>query len=69
MHTLIDASNYTGSVLPGFVIVPISNEQNSNKLLINDIDHVAFAMQKNSALPSIHWYEKVFGMKRFIVNK
>ena len=69
MHTLIDTSHYSGSVLPGFVIVPASHGQNADKLLVNGMDHVAFAMPKNSALPSIHWYEKVFGMKRFVVNQ
>jgi 4-hydroxyphenylpyruvate dioxygenase-like putative hemolysin len=37
--------------------------------MVRGIDHIAFAMEKHSASSSIAWYEKVFGMKRFIVNQ
>ncbi|UJR21201.1 hypothetical protein I4U23_024298 [Adineta vaga] len=69
IHTLIDTSKYLGDVLPGFELLSLSREQDSNQLLINGIDHVAFAMPKQSALSSIHWYEKVLGMKRCTVNR
>jgi 4-hydroxyphenylpyruvate dioxygenase-like putative hemolysin len=64
---LIDTSQYSGSALPGFISV--SGKSESQQRLINGIDHIAFAMSRNSALSSVIWYEKVFGMKRFILNQ
>ena len=62
---MIDTSQYLGPCLPGFIPVSVK----SNQLLINSIDHMAFAMPRYSALEAIVWYEKVFGMKRFQVNQ
>jgi len=69
VHTLIDISQYSGFCLPGFIPVSILEKEKSSQSLVNSIDHVAFAMPRNSALSSIVWYEKVFGMKRFTVNQ
>jgi 4-hydroxyphenylpyruvate dioxygenase-like putative hemolysin len=66
---LIDTSQYSGCCLPGFLPVTISEQQESNQSLVNNIDHIAFAMPQHSALSTIVWYEKVFGMKQFIVNQ
>jgi 4-hydroxyphenylpyruvate dioxygenase-like putative hemolysin len=66
---LIDTSQYSGSSLPGFIPVLSSEISESHQRLISGIDHIAFAMQKNSAFASVIWYEKVFGMKRFILNQ
>ncbi len=66
---MIDTSQYSGFCLPGFIPVSISEKERSNQSLINSIDHVAFAMPRHSALSTIIWYEKVFGMKRFTINQ
>ncbi|CAF4704260.1 unnamed protein product [Rotaria sp. Silwood1] len=69
VHTLIDTSQYSGPSLPGFVQVSISEQNAFTQSMINGIDHITFAMPKHSALASVAWYEKVFGMKRFTVNQ
>ncbi|CAF1270700.1 unnamed protein product [Adineta steineri] len=69
VHTLINTSEYSGSCLPGFVSISNSEKQESNESLIDSIDHIAFAIPKNSALSAVIWYEKVLGMKRFKVNQ
>ncbi|CAM4787906.1 unnamed protein product [Rotaria magnacalcarata] len=69
VHTLIDTSQYSGSCLPGFTPVSISRQNEFTPLMIHGIDHIAFAVDKHSALSSIAWYEKIFGMKRFMVNQ
>lgn len=66
VHTLIDTSQYSGLSLPGFIPVSILEEKQA---LINGIDHIAFALQQHSALSTVAWYEKVLGMKRFMVNQ
>lgn len=65
VHTLINVSDYSGECLPGFQTISSSKKD----CLINDIDHVAFALSKDSSLNAIDWYKKVFGMKRFFVNQ
>ncbi|CAM4890605.1 unnamed protein product [Rotaria socialis] len=60
---------YAWPCLPGFTQVSISKQDGFTPLMIHGIDHIAFAVEKHSALSSIAWYEKVFGMKRFIVNR
>lgn len=62
---MIDTSQYSGFCLPGF----IPEKLGSSQRLVKGIDHVAFAMPRNSAIAAISWYEKIFGMKRFIINK
>ncbi|CAF2411176.1 unnamed protein product [Rotaria sp. Silwood2] len=69
VHTLIDTSQYSGPCLPGFVPVSISEQRVLTQSMINGIDHVTFAMPKQSALSSVVWYEKILGMKRFIINQ
>ncbi|CAF1611543.1 unnamed protein product [Rotaria sp. Silwood1] len=36
---------------------------------MSTIDHVAFAMPRNSAKVAIEWYENVLSMKRFTINQ
>ncbi|CAF4427867.1 unnamed protein product, partial [Rotaria sp. Silwood2] len=36
---------------------------------MSTIDHVAFAMSRNSAKVVIEWYENVLGLKRFVINQ
>ncbi|CAF2777467.1 unnamed protein product [Rotaria sp. Silwood2] len=36
---------------------------------MSTIDHVAFAMPRNSAKVAIEWYENVLGLKRFVINQ
>ena len=69
MHTLIDTSKYTGSCLPDFNILSASNDELSNGLIVRDIDHVAFAVERDTALSTVAWYENILGLKRFFVNR
>ncbi|CAF4946384.1 unnamed protein product, partial [Rotaria sp. Silwood1] len=71
VHSIIDMSQYSGSYLPGFLPITIdsSQEQKTNQNLLSTIDHVAFAMPRNSAKVAIEWYENVLGLKRFVINQ
>lgn len=71
-HTLFEKRDYSGSFLPGFLPVLDDNELNSDTTLdamLESFDHVALAVEMNTAMNVIDWYEKCFGMKRFLINR
>ncbi|XP_059164950.1 4-hydroxyphenylpyruvate dioxygenase-like protein isoform X2 [Physella acuta] len=75
-HTLLDKSSYTGSFLPEFI--PVGKDDVSQESgvsgecadsLTQSFDHVALAVEMNKSMSVIEWYEKCFGMKRFLINR
>ncbi|XP_064629910.1 4-hydroxyphenylpyruvate dioxygenase-like protein [Lineus longissimus] len=80
LHTLIDSSNYRGVFLPGFSSVncdqdlPFVNQAENcddNKVTspFQGIDHVAFALNRGYSRDVMKWYNKVFGMEKFKINR
>ncbi|GFO47825.1 4-hydroxyphenylpyruvate dioxygenase [Plakobranchus ocellatus] len=76
-HTLIDKRDYNGFFLPGFTPVDevesikgISLKSDRPKLdsALETFDHVALAVQMDTSTEVIGWYERCFGMKRFLIN-
>lgn len=71
VHTLIDKRNYTGTFLPGYILSNVTEDED-NKLdtpLSTHIDHIAFVCPEGNSNEIIHWYENVFNMKRFLINR
>ncbi|KAH9492365.1 hypothetical protein Btru_026360 [Bulinus truncatus] len=71
-HTLIEKSDYNGDFLPGFTSVangdgPESDHQPHTSLM--SFDHAALAVEMKTSMSVIGWYEKCFGMKRFLINR
>ncbi|CAL1538262.1 unnamed protein product [Lymnaea stagnalis] len=71
-HTLVEVGDYPGYFLPGFT--PVSDDSADlkscdNETLLMSFDHVAIAVEMNQSVATIEWYEKCFGMKRFLINK
>lgn len=69
VHTLIDESQYSGPFLPGFTPVSTAEKKISSQSVVQSIDHIAFAVEKQVGLSSVAWYEKVFDMKRSVVSR
>jgi len=70
VHTLINKSNYKGTFLPGFTLTDGNNEALFiEKTNITHIDHVAYVCEEGRSSDIIQWYEDVFGMKRFLLNR
>ena len=81
VHTLVDDSRYSGLFLPGFVSTEncgkISSGKNEaetwkEKEVAGDlhyIDHVTLCTHCGSSASVISWYERCFGMKRFLINR
>ncbi|KAF2362882.1 Glyoxalase/Bleomycin resistance protein/Dihydroxybiphenyl dioxygenase [Trinorchestia longiramus] len=76
VHTLIDKTKYTGKFLPGFTkyeseeLEPtvVSNEDLYFPLTTH-MDHIAYVCEEGQSQAFIRWYEQVFCMKRFLVNR
>lgn len=70
-HTLIERTNYSGIFLPGFT--PASDSDNINYTttdpMLECFDHVALAVDMDTSMTVIQWYEKCFGMRRFLINR
>lgn len=70
-HTLIERTNYSGIFLPGFT--PASDSDNINNTttdpMLECFDHVALAVDMDTSMTVIQWYEKCFGMRRFLINR
>ncbi|XP_022094318.1 4-hydroxyphenylpyruvate dioxygenase-like protein isoform X2 [Acanthaster planci] len=78
VHTLVDSSHYHGVFLPGFVStrdhsvesrsdIPLANGE-LPACLTSHIDHVTFACPVGSSSEVLGWYERCFGMKRFLLT-
>jgi 4-hydroxyphenylpyruvate dioxygenase-like putative hemolysin len=71
VHTILDASHYSGLYLPGFspVTVPARQQQQLTHSIIRGIDHIAFAVPHGLAQPTMAWYERVLDLTRFVINR
>ncbi|KAK7009789.1 4-hydroxyphenylpyruvate dioxygenase-like protein isoform X1 [Biomphalaria glabrata] len=70
-HTLIEKSDYAGVFLPCFEPVGQGNlqsDQHAEQSLIY-FDHAAMSAEMNTTTAIIAWYERCFGMKKFIINR
>ncbi|XP_013783055.1 4-hydroxyphenylpyruvate dioxygenase-like protein [Limulus polyphemus] len=67
LHTLINKDNYLGPFLPGFEMMEDSAEQNSSG--VTHVDHVTYVCRPGESHSILNWYEQVFGMKRFLMNR
>ncbi|GFS03980.1 4-hydroxyphenylpyruvate dioxygenase [Elysia marginata] len=75
-HTLIEKGEYSGCFLPGFTELepedspkpPASDIQYPLNSVMEAFDHVALCVEMNTSMEIIGWYERCFGMKRFLIN-
>ncbi|CAG5119347.1 unnamed protein product [Candidula unifasciata] len=69
-HTLIERNGYSGVFLPGFTSVSDNESRNKSETdpMLEYFDHVALAVDMGTSMAVIGWYEKCFGMKRFLIN-
>lgn len=76
VHTLVEKSGYQGWFLPGFHEVdqeigknyPQRND-NSGIIDMTHFDHFTLACHVGESNEIIDWYERAFGMKRFLTNR
>ena len=72
-HTLLNLHGYKGTFLPGFTskssFVDTTQNVSSNKDLVDRLDHIAFAIKKDSVTDYMEWYKYCLGFSRFMVNK
>ncbi|XP_065557478.1 4-hydroxyphenylpyruvate dioxygenase-like protein isoform X2 [Artemia franciscana] len=64
IHTLLNKSRYKG-FLPGFRTVSIGCDNS----LVDYMDHVTYVCETGQMDSVIEFYEKTFGMKRFMINR
>ncbi|KAJ8316815.1 hypothetical protein KUTeg_004719, partial [Tegillarca granosa] len=71
IHPLIQLDNYTGEFLPHFTdTVGVKNGPASTcDVHISHFDHVTFACTQGSSQEILQWYERCFGMNRFLINR
>ncbi|XP_023224784.1 4-hydroxyphenylpyruvate dioxygenase-like protein isoform X2 [Centruroides sculpturatus] len=70
VHTLIEKRNCRHPFLFGFELVELSNPiKNCIEFGINQIDHVTLVCHVGQMENILKWYEKLFGMKRFIMSR
>lgn len=74
IHTLIEFRGYDGPFLPHFEAVtsrPTAADScgKLRSVPLSNVDHVAFACKCGQSYEVLDWYEKCFGMKRFLVNR
>ncbi|RUS81206.1 hypothetical protein EGW08_011036 [Elysia chlorotica] len=75
-HTLVYKQEYGGYFLPGFTVLDDHGSNSSSPKLdhptqdssMERFDHVAVVVEMNTAMEVIGWYERCFGMKRFLIN-
>ncbi|KAK3758612.1 hypothetical protein RRG08_019523 [Elysia crispata] len=74
-HTLVYKGEYGGYFLPGFTVLEEEDARTLSKqnysLLDSSMeyfDHVTLAVGMNTSMEVIGWYERCFGMKRFLIN-
>lgn len=75
VHTLVEKSDYQGWFLPGFFAVggptaaaEMSAERNGF-INMTHFDHFTLACRVGESDEIMDWYERAFGMKRFITNR
>ncbi|XP_051968822.1 4-hydroxyphenylpyruvate dioxygenase-like protein [Xyrauchen texanus] len=69
-HTLIDRSQYQGAFLPGFHQVGTDTQTaDGSPCPITHFDHITYACPRRSSPHIRHWYEKIFGFQRFLINR
>ncbi|KAL9656541.1 hypothetical protein ABK040_005303 [Willaertia magna] len=68
VHTLLNRDHqgekYKNYFLPGFKAIA-SNPTTNNDIGLQFIDHIAFAIEKDSLLPLVDWYNRCLGFERF----
>ena len=83
IHTLVDDSKYSGLFLPGFEAATNAdlhegidnnfllqkNQSSQSDSSLHHIDHVTFCAENGTSGNIIDWYERSFGMKRFLINR
>ncbi|ODM94335.1 4-hydroxyphenylpyruvate dioxygenase-like protein [Orchesella cincta] len=76
VHTLVQKSEYRGWFLPGFYRVNQDElrasgnlSANSGIITMSHFDHFTFACRVGESNEIMDWYERAFGMKRFITNR
>lgn len=85
VHTLVDKRNYRGAFLPGFNMAQEETLSRDDKQrcchesadddesvpvpVSTHLDHVAYVCDEGKSTEIIQWYEAIFNMKRFLVNR
>ena len=72
IHTLVERSDYKGVFLPGFDPLNTHNDvlySGQSGVKLTHFDHVTYACPKDSSHNILDWYERCFGMKRFLINR
>uniref|UniRef100_A0A3P9KA76 4-hydroxyphenylpyruvate dioxygenase n=1 Tax=Oryzias latipes TaxID=8090 RepID=A0A3P9KA76_ORYLA len=67
-HTLVDKTKYGGAFLPGFDVTEQdwSSEDSDS---VTHFDHITYACPRKSTQQVMSWYEKMFGFKRFFIDR
>ncbi len=63
-HTFVQSEGYQGSYLPGFG-EPVGLVQRVEPVGLRYIDHMVNNMAEGGMDPTVQWYQKVFGFRRF----
>lgn len=68
VHSLFELTNYNGNFLPGYEIDSF-NIDRSNFVKPTHFDHLTYATPINTSNNVIKWYENVFNMKHFKIDR
>uniref|UniRef100_A0A1A8JII4 4-hydroxyphenylpyruvate dioxygenase n=2 Tax=Nothobranchius kuhntae TaxID=321403 RepID=A0A1A8JII4_NOTKU len=70
-HTLIDKSKYGGVFLPGFKVAEKhwGLEKEDLTCPVTHLDHITYACPRKSTQQVMQWYEKLFGLQRFFIDR
>lgn len=71
IHSLIQLDKYTGEFLPHFTDTAgvKCGSTTTGDVHITHFDHVTFACTQGSSQEILQWYERCFGMNRFLINR
>jgi 4-hydroxyphenylpyruvate dioxygenase-like putative hemolysin len=70
VHTIIEKKGYEGWFLPGFhYISEEASDAFQRSVKTTHFDHFTLACRVGETDGIIQWYERVFGMKRFVTNR
>lgn len=68
-HTLLDRTKYKGSFLPGFDVIEKDFPEEDMSCPITHFDHITYACPRKTTHQVMGWYEKLFGFKRFFIDR
>jgi 4-hydroxyphenylpyruvate dioxygenase len=67
IHTLINRDNQdTDTFLPGYRASTTNSNGSRTDAVLDFVDHIAFAIEKNTVHDVVRWYSSCFGFERFL---